>query len=142
MLFDAAYLKRSIKICHDAICYVLQVIGTESVAPVEGALIEAMHAPFPVDHPAEDYDRINHAYDQAMANVYSQFSGDPIYRNADTRNIVAVQEDGKDLAIPEIEMTCCFRLQHKNGMCVLELSIKTLYPIPCFSGRCIINTAI
>ncbi|KAJ5388998.1 TPR domain protein [Penicillium cataractarum] len=57
-------------------CYILRVIGTESVAPVERALIEAMHARFPVDHPAEDYDRINHAYDQAMANVYAQFPGD------------------------------------------------------------------
>jgi hypothetical protein len=75
-LYVATDLTRSMKICNDAVHYVLDVLGTASLTPVERALIEAMQARYPIDHPIEDYDPINHAYDHAMANVHSQFPDD------------------------------------------------------------------
>ncbi|KAL4986244.1 tetratricopeptide repeat domain protein [Aspergillus falconensis] len=75
-LFEPLDLKSSMKLCHDASRQALALTETESVTPVERAIIEAMQARYPVDHPVEDYNKINHAYDQAMRKVYEKFPGD------------------------------------------------------------------
>lgn len=75
-LFDPVDLKNSMKLCHEAAQKALELSQIASVTPVERALIEAMQTRFPVDHPAEDYDQINHAYDAAMKKVYDQFPTD------------------------------------------------------------------
>ncbi|KAJ5584246.1 uncharacterized protein N7459_004046 [Penicillium hispanicum] len=75
-LFDPADLKRTMKICHRAARHALESLDDDSNTPVERALVEAMQALFPVDHPVEDYDSINHAYDQAMARVHERFPAD------------------------------------------------------------------
>lgn len=41
-VFDAADLKRNMKICHNAIYHVLDVLRFESLTAVESALIETM----------------------------------------------------------------------------------------------------
>ncbi|KAJ0426781.1 tetratricopeptide repeat domain protein [Aspergillus carlsbadensis] len=75
-LFDPADLKRTMKICHDAARHALGLAEMESVTHVERALIEAMQARYPVDHPVADYTQINHAYDQAMRKVHEEFPDD------------------------------------------------------------------
>jgi tetratricopeptide (TPR) repeat protein len=75
-LFDPVDLMRSMKICHDTSRYALRLIETEPVTPVERALIKAMQARYPVDHPVADYTQINHSYDQAMRNVHAEIPDD------------------------------------------------------------------
>lgn len=77
-LFDPADLKNSMKTCHDAIHHAIQLLGTGSATatPAERALIEAMQARYPVDHPVDNYDSINHAYDRAMQAAHEQHPAD------------------------------------------------------------------
>ncbi|KAL4947215.1 hypothetical protein BDW69DRAFT_204614 [Aspergillus filifer] len=75
-LFDPVDLKRTMKLCHDASRHALRLIETGPVAPVECALIRAMQARYPVDHPVADYTQINHSYDQAMRKVHEEFPDD------------------------------------------------------------------
>ncbi|KAJ5107396.1 TPR domain protein [Penicillium angulare] len=75
-LFDQLDLRITMKVCYQAIAHATKLLATEPVTPIERALIVAMQARYPFDHPAEDYDPINHAYDQAMQRVHDQFPQD------------------------------------------------------------------
>ncbi|KAF9893325.1 hypothetical protein FE257_011757 [Aspergillus nanangensis] len=75
-LFDPTDLKRSTKLCYDAVSHAHQLLSTASVAPVEAALIQAMQARYPIESPVENYTQINASYDQAMKKVWEQFPGD------------------------------------------------------------------
>ncbi|KZF23911.1 hypothetical protein L228DRAFT_282583 [Xylona heveae TC161] len=77
-MFDPVDLERSMKICHDAARYALSLCHTSPTTPVERALIEAMQARFPVDHPVEDFSLLDQAYAQAMKRVYDQFGSDDL----------------------------------------------------------------
>ncbi|KAI9931179.1 hypothetical protein ASPWEDRAFT_34296 [Aspergillus wentii DTO 134E9] len=72
-MFDPVDLEQSIKTCHDAARLALSLSQTNPTTPIEHALIEAMQARFPVDHPVDDFSAWDHAYANAMQKVYDQF---------------------------------------------------------------------
>ncbi|KAJ5182680.1 TPR domain protein [Penicillium capsulatum] len=78
LMFDRDDLNKSIEKCHHAAKTALHLAQTESVTPVEMALIKAIQLRFPDAHPASDFSAVNDAYATAMFDVYQHFGADDL----------------------------------------------------------------
>lgn len=78
-LFDPRDLEDSLKICYNASRKAKELLSSTTVTPVEQALINAIQARFPADHPASyDFPTVDKAYANAMKEVYQHFGDDDL----------------------------------------------------------------
>ncbi|KAB8271901.1 hypothetical protein BDV30DRAFT_249805 [Aspergillus minisclerotigenes] len=78
-LFDPRDLEDSLKKCYNASRKAKELLSSTTVTPVEQALINAIQARFPADHPASyDFPTVDKAYANAMKEVYQHFGDDDL----------------------------------------------------------------
>ncbi|GAB1191935.1 hypothetical protein APSETT444_001119 [Aspergillus pseudonomiae] len=78
-LFDPRDLEDSLKECYNASRKAKELLNSITVTPAEQALIHAIQARFPADHPASyDFPTVDKAYANAMKEVYQCFGDDDL----------------------------------------------------------------
>jgi tetratricopeptide (TPR) repeat protein len=84
-LFDPSDLQQSMKRCHNAARKAQELVSTgqATVTSIEAALIHAIQARFPVEHPVEDFSVLDKEYASAMERVYDQYGDDVVTLYAD-----------------------------------------------------------
>ncbi|KAE8368783.1 hypothetical protein BDV27DRAFT_153605 [Aspergillus caelatus] len=78
-LFDPHDLEDSLRKCYNASRKAKELLDNITVTPIEQALINAIQARFPADHPASyDFPIVDKAYANAMKKVYQCFGDDDL----------------------------------------------------------------
>lgn len=75
-IFDQKELETTMQVSHRASTAAIRLLATSRHTSQESFLVRAIACRYPVDHVAEDYDTIDHAYDAAMYDAYMSFPED------------------------------------------------------------------